>query len=63
VLLSIKSRPAMRIEISVMESMRPCHRSRGQTQPIYRQNPRFGGPSMQFVVAAAQFFDEFTQTR
>src|SRR5581483_9218357 len=29
---SIRSRPASRIEMSVMESMRGCHRSRAQTQ-------------------------------
>ena len=33
---SIKSRPAIRTEMSVIESMRPCHRSGAQTQPIYR---------------------------
>ena len=35
VLWSIRSRPAMRTEISVMESMRRCHRSRRQTQPCF----------------------------
>ena len=33
-LLSIKSRPAIRTEISDIESMRRCHRSRRQTQPV-----------------------------
>src|SRR6266508_1299137 len=45
-----------------MESMRPCHRTRRQTQPIYRQ---IGCPwsSMQLVVAAAQLIDELAQSR
>src|SRR5438105_2841597 len=52
----------MRTEISVMESMRRCHRTRRQTQLIYRQ---IGctWPSMQLVVAAAQLIDELAQTR
>ena len=34
-LWSIRSRPAIRTEMSVIESMRACHRSRRQTQPVY----------------------------
>jgi hypothetical protein len=32
---SIRRRPAKRIDISLMESMRGCHRTGRQTQPLY----------------------------
>src|ERR1700694_1454998 len=34
-LLSIRSRPAIRTEMSVIESMPAFHRSRPKTQPVY----------------------------
>jgi hypothetical protein len=54
--------------MSVIESMRPCHRCRGQTQPVYRQNiarnvalpAGFGRlvSRVAFVIALAQLVDQ-----
>src|SRR6185437_6759011 len=48
---SISRRPASRIEMSEMESMRGCHRSRAQTQPGFS------------VLEAPQLFNQPFQPR
>jgi hypothetical protein len=54
--------------MSVIESMRPCHRCGDQTQPVYRPNiaRNFSLPLVSraaFLIAPAQFVDQMIEVR